>query len=123
MPLVLIIKPVDLICDISTKDTDSSESAISFDCRYADMNGMPLFETSAKDDDKSDHVEAIFITLAQKIATFKSSILNDANIGEQSGKNKNGSGGGEENGTHADRKSHPNTNALMRNQPSCCRVS
>ena len=31
---------------------------------------MPLFETSAKDDDKTDHVEAIFVTLAHKIATF-----------------------------------------------------
>jgi len=28
---------------------------------------MPLFETSAKDDSRSDHVEAIFMTLAHKI--------------------------------------------------------
>ena len=28
---------------------------------------MPLFETSAKDDDKAFHVEAIFVTLAHKI--------------------------------------------------------
>ena len=28
---------------------------------------MPLFETSAKDDDKAYHVEAIFVTLAHKI--------------------------------------------------------
>ncbi len=28
---------------------------------------MPLFETSAKDDGRSDHVDAIFMTLAHKI--------------------------------------------------------
>ena len=28
---------------------------------------MPLFETSAKDDSKQDHVEAIFMTLALKL--------------------------------------------------------
>ncbi len=32
---------------------------------------MPLFETSAKDDDKCDHVEAIFLTLAHKINANK----------------------------------------------------
>ena len=41
------------------------------------MNKMPLFETSAKDDNRADHVEAIFITLAHKIATFKKPIMND----------------------------------------------
>ena len=39
---------------------------------------MPLFETSAKDDHKTDHVEAIFVTLAHKIATFtKPMMTND----------------------------------------------
>ena len=33
---------------------------------------MPLFETSAKDDDKAYHVEAIFVTLAHKIKKRKS---------------------------------------------------
>jgi Ras-related protein Rab-33B len=32
---------------------------------------MPLFETSAKDDSKADHVEAIFLTLAHKIRSNK----------------------------------------------------
>jgi hypothetical protein len=32
---------------------------------------MPLFETSAKDDEKCDHVEAIFLTLAHKINANK----------------------------------------------------
>ena len=35
------------------------------------MNKMPLFETSAKDDDKAYHVEAIFVTLAHKIKKRK----------------------------------------------------
>ena len=35
--------------------------------RFADQHGMPLFETSAKDDARSDHVEAIFMTLAHKL--------------------------------------------------------
>ena len=32
---------------------------------------MPLFETSAKADEKCDHVEAIFLTLAHKINANK----------------------------------------------------
>jgi Ras-related protein Rab-33B len=32
---------------------------------------MPLFETSAKDDSKADHVEAIFLTLAHKVKNNK----------------------------------------------------
>ena len=44
---------------------------------------MPLFETSAKADEKCDHVEAIFLTLAHKINAnkllFKSRDGNDAN--------------------------------------------
>ena len=32
---------------------------------------MPLFETSAKNDEKCDHVEAIFFTLAHKINANK----------------------------------------------------
>lgn len=39
--------------------------------RFADDHNMPLFETSAKDDSKSDHVEAIFLTLAHKIKANK----------------------------------------------------
>lgn len=35
--------------------------------RWADDRGMPLFETSAKDDGQSDHVEGIFLTLAHKL--------------------------------------------------------
>ncbi len=32
---------------------------------------MPLFETSAKDDSKADHVDAIFMTLAHKVKQSK----------------------------------------------------
>ena len=39
--------------------------------RFADNHNMPLFETSAKDDEKCDHVEAIFLTLAHKINANK----------------------------------------------------
>ena len=35
--------------------------------RWADDRGMPLFETSAKDDSVADHVEGIFLTLAHKL--------------------------------------------------------
>ena len=35
--------------------------------RWADDRHMPLFETSAKDDSRSDHVEGIFLTLAHKV--------------------------------------------------------
>ena len=35
------------------------------------MHQMPLFETSAKDDPKQDHVEAIFMTLALKLKNSK----------------------------------------------------
>jgi Ras-related protein Rab-33B len=38
---------------------------------FADMHQMPLFETSAKDDSRQDHVEAIFMTLALKLKNSK----------------------------------------------------
>ncbi len=38
---------------------------------FADMYAMPLFETSAKDDSKQDHVDAIFMTLALKLKSAK----------------------------------------------------
>jgi len=38
---------------------------------FADSYNMPLFETSAKSDEKCDHVEAIFLTLAHKVNANK----------------------------------------------------
>ena len=49
--------------------------------RFADSHNMPLFETSAKDDEKCDHVEAIFLTLAHKINANK--LLFKSNSEEQ----------------------------------------
>jgi len=42
--------------------------------RWADDRGMPLFETSAKDDSHADHVDGIFLTLAHKLVAGKSLI-------------------------------------------------
>ena len=39
--------------------------------KFADSHNMPLFETSAKDDEKANHVEAIFMTLAHKLKNSK----------------------------------------------------
>ncbi|ROT61967.1 hypothetical protein C7M84_020216 [Penaeus vannamei] len=39
--------------------------------RFADRHSMPLFETSAKNDNDCDHVEAIFMTLAHKLKASK----------------------------------------------------
>lgn len=39
--------------------------------KFADAHNMPVFETSAKDDAETDHVEAIFMTLAHKLKTAK----------------------------------------------------
>ena len=45
--------------------------------RFADDYGLPLFETSAKDDSKADHVEAIFMTLAHKIHQSKQMLTSE----------------------------------------------
>ncbi|CAF0743676.1 unnamed protein product [Brachionus calyciflorus] len=50
-------------CDLESDQKVSTNMAQTF----ADMHQMPLFETSAKDDSHSDHVEAIFMTLALKL--------------------------------------------------------
>merc|ERR1719166_187657 len=41
---------------------------------WADERNMPLFETSAKDDSMSDHVDGIFLTVAHKLVAGKSLI-------------------------------------------------
>jgi Ras-related protein Rab-33B len=38
---------------------------------FADLHGMPLFETSALDDSHANHVESIFMTLAHKLRASK----------------------------------------------------
>ncbi len=39
--------------------------------KFADQHDMPLFETSAKADSESDHVDAIFMTLVHKLKDCK----------------------------------------------------
>ena len=55
-------------CDEIDKIVVSTETAQ----RFADVEQMPLFETSAKDDSKLDNVESIFITLAYKMKNARS---------------------------------------------------
>ena len=51
---------------------------------WADERNMPLFETSAKDDSMSDHVEGIFLTLAHKCVSGKRLISPLTDCGDQS---------------------------------------
>lgn len=61
-------------CDIVQSGTVSCVST-SVAQRFADSYGMPLFETSAKDNAQCDHVESIFLTLAHKLKNSKSMII------------------------------------------------
>lgn len=54
-------------CDMKEKIAVNTNLAQKF----ADSHNMPLFETSAKDDEKGNHVEAIFMTLAHKLKNSK----------------------------------------------------
>lgn len=56
-------------CDGDNDDSITVQTNIAQ--RFADGHNMPLFETSAKADEKCDHVEAIFLTLAHKINANK----------------------------------------------------
>ncbi|ELU08199.1 hypothetical protein CAPTEDRAFT_3285 [Capitella teleta] len=49
-------------CDMKERVAVSTNMAQKF----ADLHSMPLFETSAKDNHKANHVEAIFLTIAHK---------------------------------------------------------
>ncbi|GAB1601674.1 putative Ras-related protein Rab-33 [Argonauta hians] len=54
-------------CDMNDRIAVNTNAAQKF----ADSHNMPLFETSAKDDEKANHVEAIFMTLAHKLKNSK----------------------------------------------------
>ena len=54
-------------CDVKEKIAVNTNMAQKF----ADSHNMPLFETSAKDESHSDHVVAIFMTLAHKLKNSK----------------------------------------------------
>ena len=63
IPKILVGNKCDLDSDIKV-NTNMAQT-------FADMHQMPLFETSAKDDSRQDHVEAIFMTLALKLKNSK----------------------------------------------------
>ena len=63
IPKLLVGNKCDLDSDIKV-NTNMAQT-------FADMHQMPLFETSAKDDSRQDHVEAIFMTLALKLKNSK----------------------------------------------------
>ena len=54
-------------CDMKEKIAVNTNLAQKF----ADSHNMPLFETSAKDDEKANHVDAIFMTVAHKLKNSK----------------------------------------------------
>jgi len=54
-------------CDM----TDKVAVGTNLAQKFADTHNMPLFETSAKDDEKANHVDAIFMTLAHKLKNSK----------------------------------------------------
>lgn len=63
VPRILVGNKCDLTAEIRV-NTSMAQT-------FADMHQMPLFETSAKDDSKLDHVEAIFMTIALKLKNSK----------------------------------------------------
>ncbi|XP_003745171.1 putative Ras-related protein Rab-33 [Galendromus occidentalis] len=63
IPRILVGNKCDLADKIVVKTNDAQ--------RFADQHNMPLFETSAADDSRSDHVEGIFLTLAHKLKNSK----------------------------------------------------
>jgi Ras-related protein Rab-33B len=64
IPKILIGNKCDLESNEIKVNTNVAQT-------FADMFSMPLFETSAKDDSKQDHVDAIFMTLALKLKSSK----------------------------------------------------
>lgn len=54
-------------CDMTDKVAVNTNLAQKF----ADSHTMPLFETSAKDEEKANHIDAIFLTLAHKLKNSK----------------------------------------------------
>lgn len=65
LPSVLVGNKCDSPANSITVTTNVAQ-------RFADRHDMALFETSARDEDKADHVESIFVTLIYKLMTSKS---------------------------------------------------
>ncbi|KAK5865316.1 hypothetical protein PBY51_016490 [Eleginops maclovinus] len=86
-------------CDLQ----DSVQVGTDVAQQFADTHSMPLFETSAKnpnsqeDGGNSDHVEAIFMTVAHKLKSQKPLVLSQPPVGSGGTVNlsKGGTDGGE----------------------------
>jgi len=70
LPLLILYMLIKFWIKARKKIVSKNKSRDS-NFRFSDDHGMPLFETSAKDDSKADHVEAIFLTLAHKVRNNK----------------------------------------------------
>ncbi|KAI1887687.1 hypothetical protein AGOR_G00192880 [Albula goreensis] len=67
VPRILVGNKCDLR-DAVQVSTDTAQ-------KFADSHSMPLFETSAKNPNDNDHVEAIFMTVAHKLKSQKPLVL------------------------------------------------
>ncbi|XP_038648413.1 RAB33B, member RAS oncogene family a isoform X2 [Scyliorhinus canicula] len=65
-------------CDL----TDATKVKTDLAQKFADTHNMPLFETSAKNPNDNDHVEAIFLTLAHKLKNHKPMMLSQLQVDE-----------------------------------------
>jgi len=63
IPAIVIGNKCDCL-DLLTVPTNDAQ-------KFADLHNMPVFETSAKSDSESDHVESIFMTLVHKLKDSK----------------------------------------------------
>ncbi|XP_072898819.1 RAB33B, member RAS oncogene family a [Hemitrygon akajei] len=63
-------------CDLK----DSTKIKTDLAQKFADTQNMPLFETSAKNPNDNDHVEAIFMTLAHKLKNHKPMMLSQLQV-------------------------------------------
>ncbi|XP_078532918.1 ras-related protein Rab-33B [Lissotriton helveticus] len=72
IPRILVGNKCDLHNDLEVP-TDLAQ-------KFADFHSMPLFETSAKNPNDTDHVEAIFMTLAHKLKSHKPMMLSQSLI-------------------------------------------
>jgi len=73
VPRILVGNKCDLRNDSSVPYVHTSIAQ-----RFADSYGMPLFETSAKDNAQCDHVESIFLTLTLKLKDAKPLMMQSA---------------------------------------------
>lgn len=74
VPRILVGNKCDLN-DATKVETDLAQ-------KFADSQSMPLFETSAKNPNDNDHVEAIFMTLAHKLKNRKPMMLSQLQVDE-----------------------------------------